>query len=549
MYQAIYREYRPKTFDDIIGQDYIVDILRGQIERGEVSHAYLFSGTRGTGKTSLAKVFARAVNCENDGGKKPCMKCEACINSQKESCVDIIEMDAASNNGVDNIRDIREKAYYKPAVLKYKVYIIDEVHMLSSGASNALLKILEEPPEHLIFILATTEAERLPKTILSRVQRFDFRRISKEDIKGRLRDILGEKNIEYEEEALDMIAEVSEGSLRDALSKLEQSLSSKGEKLTSLRMTRALGVVDKGGLKELAKAVLNCDIKSFFEKVEESYEKGVDDEGLIISLISFFRELIIKKVSKNKRQGSSEDCFAKISVSELINANKILLPYINAMQYVKSKRLFVEIAALEVIESLMKSKKTNHDEYEAEKEDDPCDQERFEDEKPVCEIKDKKIEKEKSSIDGNRRYESLKDSICESINVIKDADGKNVFDKSANNDIIRSTDNDIIRSKWKDFLEDDKLGTFKLCFFDTEFKEFLSGVVYLENRENEDTSTQRLMLERNKSTIMPILKKYIDNALDINIIDTRKKTPESEKEDLRREDLISYLGEKLKVDK
>ena len=215
MYQSLYRRYRPKNFDEIVGQEKVVEIIKNQIRLNKIGHAYLFTGVRGTGKTSIAKIFAKAINCRNNKDGNPCLNCKECLSISDGANVDIIEMDAASNNGVDDIRLIKEQTDFLPTNLKYKVYIIDEVHMLSGGAFNALLKTLEEPPEHVKFILATTEPQKLPATIISRCQRFEFMRISEDKIKGRLHKISVENNINIEEDALSLVANLANGSMRD----------------------------------------------------------------------------------------------------------------------------------------------------------------------------------------------------------------------------------------------------------------------------------------------------------------------------------------------
>ena len=231
MHKALYRVYRPKTFEDVVGQEHIVKTLKNQIKNNNIGHAYLFSGTRGTGKTSTAKIFARAVNCLNPINEEPCNECEICRDTLNDNIMDVVEIDAASNNSVDDIRELRESVKYTPSKAKYKVYIIDEVHMLSQGAFNALLKTLEEPPSYVIFILATTEPHKIPATILSRCQRFDFKRVSSKDIAARMAYICEKEDIEVEDKALNLIARNSQGALRDALSILDQCMSFGNDKI------------------------------------------------------------------------------------------------------------------------------------------------------------------------------------------------------------------------------------------------------------------------------------------------------------------------------
>ena len=259
MHKALYRVYRPKTFEDVVGQEHIVKTLKNQIKNNNIGHAYLFSGTRGTGKTSTAKIFARAVNCLNPINEEPCNECEICIDTLNDNIMDIVEIDAASNNSVDDIRELRESVKYTPSKAKYKVYIIDEVHMLSQGAFNALLKTLEEPPSYVIFILATTEPHKIPATILSRCQRFDFKRVSSKDIADRMSYICEKENIQAEDKALSLIARNSQGALRDALSILDQCMSFGNEKIEHNDVIELLGTVNIDELFELSQSIIDCD--------------------------------------------------------------------------------------------------------------------------------------------------------------------------------------------------------------------------------------------------------------------------------------------------
>jgi DNA polymerase-3 subunit gamma/tau len=259
-YKALYRVYRPRTFDEVAGQEHITDVLKMQIKKNLISHAYIFAGPRGTGKTSTARIFANAVNCLDPQNGNPCLKCDICLSAAADNMIDIVEMDAASNNGVDDIRDLREKVSMLPVIGRYRVYILDEAHMLSPGAVNALLKTLEEPPPHVVFILATTELRKIPRTILSRCQLFDFKRISVPEIEKRLMEVAEKAKVSYEKEAIAMLARAGEGAMRDALSMMDMCMAG-GKKLTAAIVARTLGTADTEGMKTLGDAVLKNDAK------------------------------------------------------------------------------------------------------------------------------------------------------------------------------------------------------------------------------------------------------------------------------------------------
>lgn len=297
MHKALYRVYRPQKFEDVVGQEHITKTLRNQIENNNIGHAYLFSGTRGTGKTSTAKIFARAVNCLESIEQEPCNECEVCKDILHDNIMDVVEIDASSNNSVDDIRELRENVKYSPTKAKYKVYIIDEVHMLSQGAFNALLKTLEEPPSYVIFILATTEPHKIPATILSRCQRFDFKRVTVKDITSRMKKICVEENIEVEEKALNLIARNSQGALRDALSILDQCISFGDNKIEYKDVVELLGTVNVEQLFDLAQYIINQDTKESLKILNEFIVWGKDIRNLINDLIDHFRNLMICKVS------------------------------------------------------------------------------------------------------------------------------------------------------------------------------------------------------------------------------------------------------------
>lgn len=298
MYQVLYRKWRPKTFSDVSGQDHITVTLKNELKMGRLAHAYLFTGSRGTGKTSCAKILAKAVNCLNSQNGNPCNECEICKGIDNGSILDIIEIDAASNNGVDNIRDLREEANFTPANAKYRVYIIDEVHMLSIGAFNALLKTLEEPPAHVIFILATTEVHKLPSTILSRCQRFDFKRIPPEDIAGRLKEVAEKENLNLADDGAMLIARIADGAMRDALSLLDRCSSYDGV-IDSAAVASSAGLAGREYIFELCDCIITKDAAKALEIVNRLYNDSCDMERLITELTSHFRNLMVSKAVKN----------------------------------------------------------------------------------------------------------------------------------------------------------------------------------------------------------------------------------------------------------
>ena len=297
MYRALYRKWRPQVFSDVSGQGHITETLMNEISTGRLSHAYLFTGSRGTGKTTCAKILAKAVNCLNPQNGSPCNECEICRGIDDGSILDVTEIDAASNNSVDNIRDLRDEVNFTPAAAKYRVYIIDEVHMLSGGAFNALLKTLEEPPGHVLFILATTEVQKLPATILSRCQRFDFRRIPPEDIAARLMTVAEKENLQLSEDAALLIARVSDGALRDALSILDQC-AGYNEPITVKTVGNAAGLLGKDYLFEISDAILNENSSAVLGIIDRLHSSSCDMERLMSELVNHFRNIMIAKTTK-----------------------------------------------------------------------------------------------------------------------------------------------------------------------------------------------------------------------------------------------------------
>ena len=297
-YTALYRKFRPLTFEEIVGQEHITRTLKNQLMAGRVGHAYLFNGCRGTGKTSAAKILARAVNCLNPQDGEPCNECEICKAAISGSLTDIVEMDAASNNSVEDIRLIRDEVNFLPTLAKYRVYIIDEVHMLSTGAFNALLKTLEEPPSHVKFILATTEPQKLPATILSRCQRFDFKKIDLENIVKRLKIVCNTSNIDAEESALKIVASLSEGAMRDALSILERCLQDGENKITEDKVKELVGIPKLKFIEEIVESILDKDIDSCLKTLKEVINDGKDQNNFLWEVIKYVKDVLLYKVTE-----------------------------------------------------------------------------------------------------------------------------------------------------------------------------------------------------------------------------------------------------------
>ncbi len=355
-YTALYRKFRPDTFEDVRGQDHIVKTLRNQITAERIGHAYLFCGTRGTGKTSVAKIFARAVNCEHPQDGNPCGECASCRAIAAGASMNVIEIDAASNNGVDNIREIREEVAYSPANGKYKVYIIDEVHMLSIGAFNALLKTLEEPPSYVIFILATTEANKIPVTILSRCQRYDFRRISQDTIYERLRELADREQVEAEDRALRYIARKGDGSLRDALSLLDQCIAFYlGETLTYDRALEVLGAVDTEVFSDFLRKIIKGDLVSVIGALEQLIMQGRDLTQLVSDFTWYLRNLMLLKssdemedvldVSTENLQQLREEA-GMVRSDTLMRFIRIFSELSGSIRFAANKRVQVEMALI-----------------------------------------------------------------------------------------------------------------------------------------------------------------------------------------------------------
>jgi len=356
-YQALYRKYRPQTFDDVSGQMAVTQTLKTQLLSGKMSHAYLFTGSRGTGKTSCAKILAKAVNCLHPENGNPCNRCEACRAIDSGSCMDVLEIDAASNNGVDNVRDLRDDAIYSPSQVKMRVYIIDEVHMLSISAFNALLKIIEEPPEHLLFILATTELHKVPATILSRCQRFSFRRISQEDIAARLQYVAYQENIDLDDAAARVLARLADGGMRDGLSLLDQCASATIGELTAERVYACLGIAGERKCGELMGYIAAGDTKNALALFNRLYTEGKDLSALLDEMACLARDLLVLKtaggigitmLSGVAPEGEAQTLAQKISTGELVRMMNRIQATLSGFTRSASRRVDAELCILEL---------------------------------------------------------------------------------------------------------------------------------------------------------------------------------------------------------
>ncbi len=356
-YMALYRAYRPQAFKEVSGQEHIVRTILNAIINNKVAHAYLFSGPRGTGKTTIAKIMAKAINCPNCKDGEPCNECEICKGITKGMISDVVEIDAASNNGVDEIRDIRDKVKYLPSEGKYKVYIIDEVHMLSTGAFNALLKTLEEPPAHAIFILATTEPHKIPATILSRCQRFDFRGVGNKEIISRINFIAKEENIKIADEAIELIAECAEGGMRDALSLLDEAISFAGDMVKVEDVYQVSGAVNLDNMLDVAECILDKDSGKVLTALEKIIDLGKEIPKICNDLISFYRDMLIYKNNpKGEKALYNNKDFIKLAKK---TSNQKIYFYLNVlneaqnnMKFTNQKRTYLELALVKMSDYL-----------------------------------------------------------------------------------------------------------------------------------------------------------------------------------------------------
>ena len=356
MAKALYRQYRPKTFDEVLGQDRVVNVLKNQVKNNNFSHAYIFAGERGCGKTTCAKIFAKAINCLHPKDGSPCLECENCKAIDDESTIDIIEMDAASNRRIDDIRNLKDNVIYPPNKLKYKVYIIDEAHMITREAFNALLKIMEEPPSHLVFILATTEIDKIPNTILSRVQNFEFNKIDSSKIKEQINIILDDKDIKMENEAIDLIIRKANGAMRDALSILDQVISYDSKDFKISDVEELLGVVDFYDVDKLTSSIFSFNQKEALSYIFSLRENNKSNKDILDSLTFYLRDIMVYKMTENESNFENKERLDfikkssnKIDLDRLLDMLDILSEYSNKLRYSENTDLIIELLVIRLI--------------------------------------------------------------------------------------------------------------------------------------------------------------------------------------------------------
>lgn len=542
-YTALYREWRPRTFNDVVGQEHITTTLKNQILNNRIAHAYLFCGTRGTGKTSTAKVFAKALNCLNLKDGEPCNECEMCKKINEGLAIDVTELDAASNNGVDKIRDIIDDVKYPPQEAKYKVYIMDEVHMLSAGAVNAFLKTLEEPPNNVIFILATTDPQKLPITILSRCQRFDFKRINNSEITARLRKIVNEQNVLADERSLNLIARVSDGAMRDSLSILDQAISMGNGNVDYGTVVSMLGLVTNEHLFKLANAVIQRSVEKGIEIIEEVIYSGKDIYLFIKDLIAHYRNLLMVKVTNNPEEvlDMSEENIAlikeqgaRLRAEEIMRCIRILQEAENNAKLSKQARLYCELAVIKMCKI----------EYDTSSE--------------VILTRLNKLEESlrNGSIEvstASKEIEKINNSKTVNIETNKNIVKEEIVDSSEVNIEVNSdskvTINDIKKS-WKDIIERFKARREMIIsslIMIGKPVDCSNGIVTIEFDDQNEFAKNRLSEAKNRDIINDVFFEIFREKLKVNFKvqsdDNRGKSTEDILREALGEDLIDFIDE------
>jgi len=558
-YKALYRRFRPKVFEDVIGQDQAITILKNQINSSNIAHAYLFTGTRGTGKTSTAKIFARVVNCLDPENSNPCNKCEVCEGILSENIMDVIEIDAASNNGVDNVREIRENVKYPPSKGKYKIYIIDEVHMLSTGAFNALLKTLEEPPSYVIFILATTEPHKIPATILSRCQRFDFKPVKIKDIIERLGFICDEIGVEWEEEALRLIALNSEGALRDALSILEQCISSREDFLSYDSVVNILGIVNYEFIFNLVDKIAQKDTSSVLTFINQIVMDGKDISQLMKDIINHFRSLLLSKMNveideilslPEERQNRLQEQSKLFTINQITSFIYSLSDIEGKLKYSAQPRTLIEIAVVSLcskelddsLEGLIERVK------------------QIEATMASGEIKISSVDRHISSQTINKTSNNIayhQQNKVEENKVIDNEDSN--YENIVQNEDITNNDNNLdfgaIQNNWQQVLEElrkDKKAQIQALLMEGSLVKLNKDSLLISFKDGFEFHRQTLDKDKTKEYISGIIKKLTGQSIKLSFVMKDKLMESAPKEEVNpleklRETLPKQFQEILEV--
>ena len=540
-YTALYREWRPKTFNDVVGQEHITTTLKNQILNHRIAHAYLFCGTRGTGKTSTAKVFAKALNCLNLQDGEPCNECEMCRKINEGLAIDVTELDAASNNGVDKIRAIIDDVKYPPQEAKYKVYIMDEVHMLSAGAVNAFLKTLEEPPNNVIFILATTDPQKLPITILSRCQRFDFKRINNNEITARLRKIVDDQNVLADERSLNLIARVSDGAMRDSLSILDQAISMGNGNVDYNTVVSMLGLVTNEHLFNLTNAVIQRSVEKSIGIIEDVIYSGKDIYLFIKDLITHYRNLLMAKVTNNPEEvlDMSEENIAlikeqsaRLRAEEIMRCIRILQEAENNAKLSKQARLYCELAIIKMCKI----------EYDTSSEVMLTRLNKLEENLKNGSIKVATVESQNNNIN------AVKKSI-NNVESKKPTQTQHIEETLSGNSDSRITINDVQKA-WRDILEAFKARRAMVISSLIQIGKPIAcanGIVTVQFEKQYQFSRDRLSESKNKPIINEVFSEILQENIKVNFVVEEDNKGSKSTEDILREkigdDFIDFIDE------
>ena len=539
-YTALYREWRPRTFNDVVGQEHITTTLKNQVLNNRIAHAYLFCGTRGTGKTSTAKVFAKALNCLNLIDGEPCNQCEMCRKINEGLAIDVTELDAASNNGVDKIRDIINDVKYPPQEAKYKVYIMDEVHMLSTGAVNAFLKTLEEPPRNVIFILATTDPQKLPITILSRCQRFDFKRINNAEITARLRKIVNDQNVLADERSLNLIARVSDGAMRDSLSILDQAISMGNGNVDYNTVVSMLGLVTNEHLFNLTNAVIQRSVEKSIEIIEDVIYSGKDIYLFIKDLLAHYRNLLMVKVTNNPDEvlDMSEENIAlvkeqgtRLRAEEIMRCIRILQEAENNAKLSKQARLYCELAIIKMCKI----------EYDTSSEVMLTRLNKLEESLRSGNIKVTAVPKEVEDINNNKVNTTIKNTSLKEERITEES-----INVNSNSRVTINED----KKSWKDILERFKARREMIIsslIMIGRPVDCSNGIVTVQFDEQNEFAKNRLSDSKNKNIINEVFSEILQDNIKVNFTvdsnDNKQRSAEDILRDTLGDDLIDFIDE------